>query len=331
MTWRKVGVTGAAGCIGSNICRTLLEKGYEVAGVDNLSQGNERNIADFKNNEKFELKKADVKESEELSKALEGCEQVYHLAAFKIPRYGNRLETLMTNALGTRNVLEFGKESNAKILFTSTSDVYGKNPELPFSERSNLVLGPSDVKRWAYAGSKIFDEHLCFAYHEEFGLPVTIIRYFGGYGPGQHLSWWGGPQSVFIDCVLQGKPMTVHGDGKQTRSFTYVKDQARGTILAMEKKGSEGEIFNIGSDREITILELAELIHNISGQRGEKANIELVPYETFGKYEDVMRRVPDAGKAKEVLGFEPEMKLEEGLKITFDWQKRIREEIGFGD
>ncbi len=320
---KKVLVTGVAGFIGSNLLRTLLERGYEVIGVDNFANGFKRNIDPLMSHQRFTFIQADITEPPTLD-GIADVDYVIHLAAYKIPRYGNTLDTLRINLEGTENVLEFARRTHCKVVFASTSDVYGKNPGVPFREIDDLVLGESGIARWAYAASKIYDEHLCFAYAEKHKTRVTIVRYFGGYGPNQHATWWGGPQSVFIDAILNGKPIDIHGDGLQTRSFTYVDDLVAGTVLAMESGKSDGEIFNIGDTRELTIIQLAELIWKLMRGAGAPP-MNFIPYTTFfgGKYEDVRRRIPDITKAERMLGFAPTMSLEEGLKITIDWQTSI--------
>jgi UDP-glucose 4-epimerase len=320
---KRAVITGVAGFIGSNLLTNLIERGYEVIGIDNLANGFMRNIEMFLSHPKFTFVKADITDPGTLQK-IPDIDCIVHLAAYKIPRYGNVLDTLHINLKGTENVLEAARCTNCKVVFASTSDVYGKNPEVPFKETDNLVLGESGIARWAYAISKIYDEHLCFAYREKFKTRIAIVRYFGGYGRHQHTTWWGGPQSVFIDAILNGKPIDIHGDGLQTRSFTYVDDLVAGTVLIMENEESEGEIINIGDTREITIIRLAELIWKLmKGEGGPPLNF--VPYSAFfgGKYEDVRRRIPDISKAKGILGFEPTMELEQGLAIAIDWQTKI--------
>jgi len=149
---------------------------------------------------------------------------IIHLAAFKIPRYGNAVGTLKIITIGSQNVLEFARKTQCKCILASTSDVYGMSPDIPFTEDGNCLIGDTKVPRWAYAVSKLYDEHLVLAYMEDYGFPVSILRFFGSYGPNQHLSWWGGPQSVFIDCILNDKVIPIHGDGSQTRTFTYVAE-----------------------------------------------------------------------------------------------------------
>lgn len=316
-------ITGVAGFVGSNLAKELLAQGYRVAGVDNLSQGFKRNIEDILKHPHFNFAQGDIRDRDFIIEAAKKADCIIHLAAFKIPRYGNAMDTLMINTKGTENILEAARINNSKVVFSSTSDIYGKNPSLPFSENSDILLGQTNVKRWSYAVSKIFDEHLCFAYQEKFNIPIVIVRYFGGYGPHQNLTWWGGPQSVFIDCALRKKPIPLHGDGRQTRSFTYISDMVYGTMRAMENDDAIGEVFNIGNKREISIAGLADMIWKIVNPK-DKIQIEFIPYKSFsGKYEDVPRRVPDTNKSKDILRVEAKVELEEGLPITIDWQKRF--------
>jgi len=317
----KVVVTGAAGFIGGNLCAELLKRGYKVIGMDNLSQGTAVNVREFKSDKNFRFIKADVRDGKKILSASKGARYIVHLAAYKIPRYESAMNTLLVNALGTKNALDAAVKNKCKLVFASTSDVYGKNPELPFSEESNLVLGPSNVKRWAYASSKIFDEHMCFAYGMDKKLKFTIVRYFGSYGPKQNLTWWGGPQGVFAEAIFNNKKLPIHGDGKQTRCFSYISDTVEGTLRAMESEKANAEIFNIGGKEEISILRLAKLMHKISGS-ANPFNIEFVPYERFGKYEDVMRRVPNTSKAQRILGFKSEVPLSKGIKLFLKWYKR---------
>lgn len=321
---KKVAVTGAAGFIGSNLCEELLKRGYSVKGIDNLSMGNLTNLASCLKRKDFVFHKEDVRNSNAVQEICADAGVIVHLAAYKIPRYGNATDTLLINNEGMKSVLESARISKAKVVLASTSDVYGKNPSLPFHEDSDLVIGPSTVSRWSYAVSKLFDEHLAFAYQDTYGIPVSILRFFGGYGPHQHLSWWGGPQSVFISALLRGNPMEIHGDGSQTRSFTYISDHVDGIIRVIESDAANGEIFNLGSDREISILGLARLLHSLIHGKGAP-DVKFIPYTSFtGKrYEDVMRRVPDISKARILLGYDWKVDLEEGLLKTIEWQRAV--------
>jgi UDP-glucose 4-epimerase len=321
---KKILITGVAGFIGSNLTRKLLDSNYGVIGVDNLSHGFKHNINEFLNCKDFEFYKMDVRDFQRLKKICSNVSSIIHLAAFKIPRYGNVMETLQINSKGLENVLNIAKNiENCKVIFISSSEVYGKNPEIPFKENSAFIIGESQIKRWSYAASKIFNEHLCYAYIEKYQIPITILRLFGGYGPKQNLTWWGGPQSVFINAALTGKPFPIHGDGKQTRTFTYISDIVEGIFLAFESKKADGEAFNIGHTGEISILDLANKIWAISGEKG-KPTIKFIPYSSFkGSYEEVRRRIPDIEKARKILGFDPNTNLDEGLRKTIKWQKKI--------
>lgn len=321
---KNVIITGVAGFVGSNFAKRLLTEGFSVRGIDNLSQGFKRNLKGLNDLGDFQFLKADIRDERKMGSVVRGFNPDYivHLAAFKIPRYGNAMDTLMVNAKGTEAMLEVARKKGAKLVFSSTSDVYGKNPKLPFKETSDLVIGSSKVKRWAYASSKIFDEHLCFAYMEKYGIDATVLRFFGGYGPNQNTTWWGGPQSVFIDCALNNKPITLHGDGKQRRSFTYVDDMVEGVYRAMISSKSSGEIFNIGNNRDISIKELGELIWGLI--RGTKPKFKMIPYDKLSKgYEDVLKRVPDIKKSNDMLGFRAKTQLEKGLPITIEWQQKV--------
>ena len=323
---QNVLVTGVAGFLGSNLLAKLINEGHRVTGIDNLSMGRRLNIEPFIEHKNFNFIEADVTRPETFSVIKEKYDVIVHLAAFKIPRYGKAIDTLKINYQGTECVLEFARTLNCKCVLASTSDVYGRNIQLPFSEeKSDHVIGSSKSPRWAYAVSKLFDEHLALAYSDAYGFPVVLLRFFGSYGPNQPLSWWGGPPPVFIDCVLNDEEIPVHGDGMQTRSFTYVDDTVAGIYEATMRPEANGEIINIGSDEEVTILELAKAVKRVSGIPGPD-KIKMVPYESFSgkKYEDVMRRVPDTSLCEKLLGVKAKVKLEEGLKKTIEWQRNVK-------
>jgi UDP-glucose 4-epimerase len=325
-TKRVVMVTGVAGFLGSHLADALLMRGYRVIGVDNLSHGTLENLKNALASDQFEFHELDVCDLEGLRRISAGVSLIAHLAAFKIPRYGKAIDTLLINSQGSHNVLQLATELRAKFLLASTSDVYGKNPKIPFSETDDSVIGPSTVARWAYASSKMFDEHLALAFADSYGIPVSIVRIFGSYGPRQNLTWWGGPQSVFIGAILRGETIPIHGDGLQTRSFTFVSDTVQGILSVMEN-GPSGEIFNIGSTHEISVIDLARLIHKLSGS-SDQLKLEFIPYDEIGgrKYEDVRRRVPEVSKAMKLLGFEAQISLEHGLRQTIEWQRGLYEE-----
>ena len=325
MTQKKVLVTGVAGFLGSHLADLLLARGYRVVGVDNLSHGSLENLKEALEHPSFEFHELDVCNLLALRKVTQDVSLIAHLAAFKIPRYGKAIDTLLINSQGSHNVLQLAVELKAKFMLASTSDVYGKNPNIPFSETDDSIIGPSTIARWSYAVSKLFDEHLALAYADSYGIPVSIVRIFGSYGQRQNLTWWGGPQSVFIGAILKGETIPIHGDGLQTRSFTYVSDTVAGLAAVLEK-GPSGEIFNIGSTHEISIVDLAKLIHRLSGV-ATPLKLNFIPYDEIGgrKYEDVRRRVPDVSKANRLLGFSAKVSLEDGLKRTIDWQRALHE------
>lgn len=325
----RVLVTGVAGFIGSNLAAELLRRGYEVSGLDNLSQGSMLNLAQMADDPGFTFHEGDVRDADAVGASARGCEAIVHLAAYKIPRYGDAYDTLMINGIGSENVARAAGETGAKIVAASTSDVYGKSTRVPFNEEEDSVIGSPQVKRWAYAVSKMFEEQLLLACHERLGLDVVLLRLFGCYGPHQNLSWRGGPQSVFIDKALDDEAIPLHGDGRQTRTFTYVSDHVAGIVAAVESAAADNLVVNLGSEDEISMEGLARLIWRLVQGEGAEPKLELVPYESFGRYEDVMRRVPDLTRARELLGFEPQVSLEEGLRQTIRWQmERRSEELG---
>jgi UDP-glucose 4-epimerase len=321
----KILVTGAAGFLGSNFVERALDDGHQIVGIDNLSMGKIENLSSQMRHPGFRFVRRDIIEPGAFAGLGDDFDCILHLAAFKIPRYGKAIDTLKINYQGTEVVLELARRLNCKVVLASTSDVYGRNPSLPFREDgSDHVIGSSKSPRWAYAVSKLFDEHLALAYQDAYGFPVTALRFFGSYGPRQNTTWWGGPQSVFIDCVLHGKPIPIHGDGLQTRSFTYVSDTVEGIYQAVLRPQANGEIINIGNDQEITIVELACRIHRLSGGEGEP-ELQFTPYASFTgkKYEDVMRRVPDTQLCEKLLGVRAKVDIDVGLAKTIEWQRSI--------
>lgn len=312
-------ITGGAGFIGSHVIDELLDKGHQVTCVDDLSAGTLKNVRHHEGNDRFRFARLDIHESAKLHEVGRGCDVVLHLAAKKIPRYSTAFETLTINADGTRDALELARTNGAKFVLASTSDVYGKNAVLPFREDGDLVLGPSTSRRWSYAASKIYDEHLTLAYQDEFDLKVVILRFFGAYGERQYLNWWGGPQGVFLNAISKGAAVDIHGDGSQTRCFIYVKDMAVAIARSLELPAAEGEIVNIGTAEEISVLDLARRMHALSGRDGE-LQLRMVPYASLSKnYEDVVRRVPDLEKMERVLEFTPQVYLDEGISRLWAW------------
>lgn len=319
----KILITGVAGFIGSNLAKRLLEPGHQVCGIDNLSYGSLSNIKALEDSTDFEFINGDITDPGLLRNYK--ADIIVHLASQKIPRYSNALRTLDENQIMLKNVVTQCVNIKCKLVFASTSDVYGKNTNMPFREDADLVLGPTTIKRWAYALSKIYGEQYIIANNDESGLIYTIARFFGSYGPNQNLTWWGGPQSVFANKAFNKEPIEVHGDGKQTRTFTYIDDTIDGLLSCILEDKANNEIFNIGSEpeEEVTILALADLIWKIINGENSEPDLKFIPYSDFGRYEDVRRRTPDLTKINEYFGYRPKIKLEEGLKKTIEWQRKI--------
>lgn len=318
----KIAITGVAGFVGSNLAKKLLSEGHQVLGIDNFSFGNKENIVSMIANKDFTFFERDARSIDSFKDIK--ADVWVHLASQKIPRYSSSFYTLNDNHKMTDNLIEKCLQDKVKLVFASTSDVYGKNTELPFNEESNLVMGPTNVKRWAYSVSKMYSEHKIIANHDELGLDYTIMRFFGSYGPHQNTTWWGGPQAVFIQNILEGKTIEIHGTGLQTRTFTYIEDTVQGIEKCIFHPESLNDVFNIANepDEEITIKELGLLIWELMKGDRNNPDMKLIPYETFGKYEDVMRRVPDISKIKTKLGFVPKWKMADGLSKTIEWQTK---------
>jgi UDP-glucose 4-epimerase len=319
----SVGVTGAAGFIGSHLCERLLAEDIEVVGIDDLSYGSIANVAPFLDHPGFRFEVLDCTNRRELRSAFDGCDAIAHLAAKKIPRFGGVLSTLEVNVQGVNAAAAVAMALDADLVFTSTSDVYGDGTP-PYREEGEIVLGPPTSKRWSYAVSKLYDEHHLLALADERGLRTTILRLFNAYGPRNHLSWWGGPMVTFVEALLNGEQMEIHGDGQQTRTFTYVSDTVDGIVRALRTPKSRGEIVNVGGTQTMSILDLAARIQRAM-HIPQPLRANFVAYETLpGKYQDVRHRVPDTAKAQELLGFEAQIGIDEGLDRTIAWHRARR-------
>jgi UDP-glucose 4-epimerase len=320
-----IGVTGAAGFIGANLCERLLDEGCTVIGVDDMSMGTLHNLGGVLEHPNFRFRQFDCRDAARMREAMHDVDAIAHMAALKIPRYGGALRTLHVNVDGSHVALELGRQLGAHVVLASTSDVYGQ-AEPPFAEDDPIVLGPPTSRRWSYATSKLYDEHLALRMAEEEGLKVTILRFFNAYGVRNHPSWWGGPLSVFFEDLLDGRMMEIHGDGRQTRSFTYVSDTVDGVVRALARPETSGEVINIGNDQPIEIIELARQVQEAMDIPGP-LRATMIGLESFGgNYQDVRHRVPDLSKAKRVLGFEPKVSLEDGLAKTLAWHLALRED-----
>ncbi len=321
-------VTGAAGLLGSHLVDRLLQRGYRVTGIDNLSIGSIDNLEEALRHPNFVFHRMDVLDRDSLGN-LDPHNMIVHMAAYKIEVPGLfGTDILEVNSRGSANMLALAHSWSARFVFASTSDVYGKNTTMPFNETCDLLLGPSNVSRWAYAASKIFDEHLCFAYQRRYGLPIVVIRYFNTYGPRHELTpRSGGPQALFFHAILSRDALTVHGDGSQRRCFAYIDDSIEMTVRVIESDATVGEIVNIGNpDNEIRIIDLAELACRVAGLKAPFP-IRMIRHETVyqtTRFEEVHRRVPDISKARRLLKYSPCISNEEGMRRTFLWQSGLR-------
>ena len=318
-----MGVIGAAGFIGSHLCERLVASDHHVVGVDDLSSGSVANLAAVLGDEWFQLKTTDCRDPE-LPEVLAGVDVIVHLAARKIPRYGCRLETLSSNVEVTAAVSSAAVAAKAHVVFVSTSDVYG-NTSSPMSETSPSVLGSSRSARWAYAISKLYGEHLVLGLAEKGSIRATVVRLFGCYGPRNHPSWWGGVPSAFIEALLDGDAMDIHGDGEQVRSLIYVDDAVEAIFRIIHRAAGTAEIVNVGHEEPISIVELAKIVQAALEIEGP-LRARFVPYRSLpGNYEDVRVRVPDLAKARTLLGFQANTSLVQGLAPTIEWHRQRRQ------
>lgn len=298
-------VTGGAGFIGSHLAERLLALGHRVRVLDDLSTSTLDNVAHLRSHPAFDCVVGSVMDRELLAELVAGADVVFHLAAAVGVQLivDSPVRTIETNVRGTENLLELACARRTPVLITSTSEVYGKSSRLPFSEDDDLVLGPPTRGRWAYACSKALDEFLALAYFHERGLPVCIARLFNTVGPRQSARY-GMVLPRFVGQALAGAPLTVHGDGTQSRCFCDVDDVVWALTRLAANDAAWGQVFNVGSREEITILELARRVRDWLGSPSE---VTFVPYaEAYGRgFEDIARRVPDLSKIHQLIGFEP--------------------------
>ena len=317
----KILVTGGAGFLGSFLVDKLLERGHELYALDDVSSGAEGKIFHQYQNPRFRFIRDSVLNQTILDNLISQCDLVYHLAGVVGVRHYviNPYAVLNVNVNGTQLVLQLAHKYNKKVCFASTSEIYGRNSKIPYAEDDDRVLGPTHIDRWCYSTSKAIGEHFCFAY-KKLGLRMVIVRFFNVYGPRMDKLDTGRVVTIFLGQVLRGKPVTVIGDGTQTRCFTYVDDAIEGTIRAMETPAAQGGVFNIGNNSEVTILELAKRLIQLSAS---SSAIQFVSQsQVYGNgYEDIPRRVPDIRKAEKTLGFRCTTPLDDGLKRTIAWFK----------
>ena len=322
---RRVLITGGCGFIGSHLAAALLAAGDRVTVIDDLSTGSLDNVAALEGDPGFRCTVATILDEQVLTGLVGDSDAVVHLAAAVGVELIIRdpVHVIETNILGTAAVLKAAARHRVPVLLASTSEIYGKSEAVPFHEDSDRLLGPTTRWRWSYSTSKAVDEYLGLAYHRQLGLPVTVVRLFNTVGPRQ-TGHYGMVIPRLVDQAVAGRPLTVYGDGSQTRTFCDVRDVVRALAGLMANPEAVGGVFNVGSDREITILELARTVLRlvrdpVAGQRngGElDRGIQLVPYDQAYEsgFEDMTRRVPDVTRVRTLLGWEPEIPLEATLR-----------------
>jgi UDP-glucose 4-epimerase len=314
----KALITGGAGFIGSHLSERLLEEGHEVIALDNLSTGSIANIAHLKGRGGFSYAIDSITNESLLAELIDRSDVVFHLAA----AVGVKLiveqpvHTIETNVHGTEVVLKHANKKKKLVFIASTSEVYGKSTDVPFREEADLVLGPSAKHRWAYACSKLIDEFLALAYWKEKKLPVVIVRLFNTVGPRQ-TGQYGMVLPTFVRQALAGQPITVFGDGTQTRSFTYVGDVVDALIRLAGDTRAVGQVFNIGNMGEVTIADLAARVKELTGSCSP---IHYIPYDQAYEagFEDMPRRVPDISKIRAFMGYEPKLQLDDIIRSVIE-------------
>lgn len=317
----RVLITGGAGFIGSHLAERLVNRGDEVYIIDDLSTGSIENVQHLKSKPNFHYYLDSVTNQSLTAELIDLCDVVYHLAAAVGVRLivESPVRTLETNIRGTEVVLELAAKKRKRVLITSTSEVYGKRDRIPFSEDDDLIMGPSNKGRWSYACSKLIDEFLAIAYWKEKKVPTVIARLFNTVGPRQ-TGRYGMVIPNFVRQALGGQEITVYGDGNQSRCFTHVSDAVGALIGIAEHPSAMGEVYNIGSANEISILDLAQKVKDITESESE---IKLVPYEKAYEegFEDMMRRVPDISKINQLIGYQPRHSLDEILASVIEYER----------
>ena len=312
-------ITGGAGFIGSHAVDAILERGDDVVVLDNLSTGQLRNLEHVGN--RIEMVHGSVLDTLLVDELVSECDVILHLAAAVGVKLivDHPLRSFITNIRGSETVLEAAHRYRKKVLLASTSEIYGKNLDAPFSEDDDRILGSNKIARWGYSTSKAVDEILAFAYHREKGLPTVVVRLFNTVGPRQTAAY-GMVLPRLVRQALRNEPLTVYGSGEQTRCFVHVKDVVRALLLLLEETRCEGDVFNVGSTEEVSIREVAERVIALTGSTSK---IDLIPYESAyeGGFEDMMRRLPDISKIRETVGWEPSMTLDAILREVIAQQR----------
>ncbi len=316
-------ITGGAGFIGSHLAERLLEEGHEVCVIDDLSTGSIENIEHLKDQKGFSYVIDTIMNSSLLAELIDKCDVVYHLAAAVgvMLIVESPVRTIETNVKGTEEVLKHANKKKKKVVIASTSEVYGKSAEKFFSEDGDLVFGPTTKGRWSYACSKAIDEFLGLAYWKEKGLPVIIVRFFNIVGPRQ-TGRYGMVIPRFVKQSLQNKPITIFGDGTQSRCFTHVQDAVNALVKLSLDDRIVGQIVNLGNDDEISVKNLADKIKKLTGSDSE---IKYISYDEAYEegFEDMQKRVPDLSRIKGLIGYEPEHSLDDIINDVISYYKSV--------
>jgi len=319
----KALITGGSGFIGSHLAEYLLDQGHRVFVIDDLSTGNIENILPLKTNPNFHYTIDTIMNVPATAELVDRCDVIFHLAAAVGVRLivESPVRTIETNIRGTEIILELAEKKKKKVMITSTSEVYGKAKKLPFSEEDDLVLGPTHKGRWSYACSKAIDEFLSLAYWHEKELPVIVARLFNTVGPRQS-GRYGMVLPTFVKQALLGEHITVFGDGSQSRCFAHVADVTGALYNLSQTEEGIGKVFNIGSDTEITISELAKKVKVMTASQSE---IQLVPYEEAYQegFEDMPRRVPDISRIQQLIDYRPTYSIDEIIQSVIDYQSSL--------
>lgn len=320
-------ITGGAGFIGSHLAERLLDESYQVIVVDDLSTGSMENLRHLLDNEQLTVEHGDVTDPAVIDPLIDGADYVFHLAASVGVRriMESPIESISTNIRGTETVLEAAARSRTATMIASTSEVYGKNSNVPFNEDDDLLLGSTRHLRWSYAAAKAIDEHLTLAYVRDAGLPAAVVRFFNTVGRRQ-TGRYGMVLPTFVKQALDGLPITVYGDGSQRRAFTHVSDAVRAIYRLSNTPEARGEVFNVGNDYEISIMDLAKLIRE---RTKSDSDIITIPYENAfaaSGFEDIPRRIPDLSKIGSLIGYKPSWTIEEIVDDVIDF---FREEPEF--
>ena len=307
----KALITGGAGFIGSHLSEELLNRGYQVSVIDNMSTGSLTNVEQLAKDPKFQLIETTIHDEKTLDMAVKDCDVIFHLAAAVGVHLivEDPVKVIETNILGTHSILKTANVYRKKILIASTSEIYGKGVKSPFSEYDDRVLGPTTTSRWSYAASKAVDEFLALAYYKQLNLPIVIFRLFNTVGPRQ-TGKYGMVLPRFVESIISGKPPQVYGNGTQTRCFCDVRDAVNAIIRLADTETAIGDVFNIGSEQEISIIQLARLVNKVLG--GPTYEPELIPYDIAysSGFEDMLKRQPDTSKIRDLTGWIPKRTLE---------------------